>query len=418
MDKEISPEIRRRARRKRIIIASAAAAAFIVVICYLTTLGGRTVNSRDIRLASADRGTIDAAISATGQVVPAFEQTITSPIASRIMEVYARSGDTLSAGTPLLLLDLEQTRGELDALTSQRRIKELEMERSRVDLATRLSDLEMQVKVKEMTVSRLAADLVNERRLDSLGSGTGEKIRQAQLAYDTGVLELAQLRKQLEGSRRAADASLDVNRLDISIASATIADKQRTLDESKLLSPRAATLTFIVDEIGRQVGAGERLAVIADLEHFKVEGQIADKYANDMTVGQRVVVVSGKSKIDGVVTTIRPSSAGGVVSFSVSLPDDAGSRLRPGLRTDLYVMTDVKDDCTRIPRSGYYQGPGRYDLWIATDGATRLERREVTLGEGGTEYVEVKEGIAPGEEVAIVVPSDIPSAAKKLKIKR
>lgn len=417
MDKEISPEIINKRRHKRLVAAVAGGIAFCALIALLMTIGGRSVSGRDIKLATADRGTIDGTISATGQVVSAFEQTITSPIASRIMEVYARSGDTLEPGTPLLLLDLEQTRSELEALTSQRRIKELEMERSRVDLDTRLSDLEMQLKVKEMTVSRLAADLVNERRLDSLGSGTGEKVRQAELAYNTGVLELSQLRKQLEGSRRAAEASLDVNRLDIAIAGNIISDKQRTLDEAKLLSPRAATLTFIADEIGRQVGAGERLAVIADLEHFKVEGQIADKYANDMTIGQRVTVVSGKKKIEGVVTNIRPSSAGGVVSFSVSLPDDASASLRPGLRTDLYVMTDVMDDCVRIPRSSYYQGPGQYDLWVMTRGADVLERRSVMLGQGGTEFVEVREGIEAGEQVALVVPDNLPPSAKKLKIK-
>lgn len=418
MDKEISPEIRRKARRRRIIYAAAAAVAFVAVIAGIAMAGGTSIDARDIRLAPADRGTIDAAISATGQVVPAFEQTITSPIASRIVEVYARSGDTLSAGTPLLLLDLEQTRSELQSLASQQRIKELEMEKARVDLATQLSNLEMQLKVKEMTVNRLAADLVNERRLDSLGSGTGEKVRQAELAYNTGILELEQLRKQLDGARHTADASMDVNRLDIAVFGATIADKQRTLDEAKLLSPRAATLTFITDEIGRQVSPGEKLAVIADLEHFKIEGQIADTYANRMTIGQRVAVVSGKERTEGAITNIQPSSAGGVVTFTVSLPNDTTTHLRPGLRTDLYVMTDVRADCVRIPRGKFYNGAGRYELWVATPDGQTLERRTVSLGDGGTEYVEVRSGIDPGESFAITLPDNISSSAKKLKIKK
>ena len=165
------------------------------------------------------------------------------------------------------------------------------------------------------------------------------------------------------------------------------------------------------------MGAGERLAVIADLEHFKVEGQIADKYANNMTIGQRVTVVSGKTKINGVITNIRPSSAGGVVSFSVSLPDDASAFLRPGLRTDLYVMTDVMDDCVRLPRASYYQGPGQYDVWVAVDGGRSLEKRSILLGQGGTEFVEVKDGISAGEQVALMFPDNIPGSARKLKIK-
>lgn len=418
MDKEISPEIRRKARRKRLAIAAGCLAAFILFIVFLSTLGGRSVDSRDIRLARADRGTVDASISATGLVVPAFEQTITSPISSRIIEVYARSGDTLVEGTPLLLLDLEQTRNELMALTSQQRIKELEMEKNRVELSTRISDMEMQLKVKEMTISRLAADLVNERRLDSLGSGTGEKVRQAELAYNTGLLELDQLRRQLDGARLTAGATMDVNQLDLTVFGTTIAEKQRTLDDAKLLSPRAATLTYIADEIGRPVSKGEKLAVIADLAHFKVEGQIADNYANRLTIGQRVAVLSGRERSEGTITNIQPSSAGGTVTFTVSLADNAASSMRPGLRTDLYVMTDVKSDRLRIPRAPYYRGAGKYDMWVATPDGARLEKRIVTLGEGGTEYVEVVAGIRQGEEVAILVPDDIPSSASRLKIKK
>ena len=55
-----------------------------------------------------DSGSIDVSITASGRVVPAFELTITSPISSQILEVYAHSGDTVDVGTPLMRLDLEQ----------------------------------------------------------------------------------------------------------------------------------------------------------------------------------------------------------------------------------------------------------------------------------------------------------------------
>ena len=45
----------------------------------------------------------------------------------------------------------------------------------------------MQAKVKEMDVNRLHAEVINERRLDSIGSGTGERVREAEFAYETGV---------------------------------------------------------------------------------------------------------------------------------------------------------------------------------------------------------------------------------------
>ena len=55
-----------------------------------------------------------------------------------------------------------------------------------------LNYLEMQAKVKEMDVNRLHAEVINERRLDSIGSGTGERVREAEFAYETGRLQLEQ----------------------------------------------------------------------------------------------------------------------------------------------------------------------------------------------------------------------------------
>ena len=379
-------------------------------------MGGGSVNSRDIILAPADRGAMEAAVNATGKVVPAFEQTITSPIASRIVEVYAKSGDTLQVGTPLLLLDLESDERELESLLDQQSIKQLERQKERVNTATRLSDLEMQLKVKEMTVDRLRAAVDNERRLDSLGSGTGEKVRQAQLAYDTGRLELEQLRVQLDGERDLAQASEAVRDLDMNVFASTIASKRRTLEDARLLSPRSAVLTYIADEIGSPVAPGEKLAVIADLSHFKLEGQVADTYAGKLAAGQRVIVVLGKERIEGSVSAIRPSSAGGVVTFAVRINDEGASGLRPGLTADIYLLTAVKEDVVRIPRGTYYKGPGKYELWVEDSGENSIVRRSVTLGDGNSDFVEVVTGISPGERV--VINGYAPETPRKsLKIK-
>lgn len=389
------------------IIKTAIGALAIAGVVTAATLffGGGTVSRHDLQMAQADRGILESAISASGRVVPAFEQTITSPIESRIVEIYATAGDTLEPGTPLLRLDLQGEERELATLIDQHSIKRLEREQARVNSRTHISDLEMQLKVKEMTVDRLRASVENERRLDSLGSGTGEKVRQAQLAYDTGRLELEQLRTQLCGERDVAAAAAAVIDLDLSVFESSIAEKRRTIDDARLLSPRSATLTYIADEIGRRVAPGEKLATIADLRHFKIAGQVADTYADRLTAGQRAIVTLGRERVEGVVSGIEPSSTGGVVTFSVRLLNESNPRMRPGLATDIYVMTQVKDSVVRIPRGSYYQGPGPYDMWIVDSGGNTLVRRSVRLGDSNFDYVEVVSGIAPGETVALTAPT-------------
>lgn len=269
MDREIPKEVLRRERRNLIIKWSAISVAVIVVIIVLLSMMRRSVNAADLTFSIADVGTIETSVNASGRVVPAFEEIINSPISTKIVEVYSTEGDSVAAGTPLLLLDLQSAQVEVDKLNDERRRMTYQLEQQRLANHTYLSSLEMQLKVKEMDVNRKRVEVVNERRLDSIGSGTGEKVREAELAYRTGVLELEQLRQQLVNDRQVKDAELKMKQIEIDIFEKNYAEKMRTLNDARILAPRPATLTYINNNIGQQIGQGEKVAVISDLRDRK-----------------------------------------------------------------------------------------------------------------------------------------------------
>lgn len=335
MDREIPKEVRDKERRNRIIKYAVAVGAVVVVIAVVMSLMRSSVNKKDIVLATVDRGTIESSVSASGKVAPAFEEVINSPISTRIVEVYRKAGDSVDVGTPLLRLDLQSTETELNKLLDQSQMKQYEIEQMKLNNNTRLSDLAMNVKVKAMAVSRMEVELRNERYLDSLGSGTGDKVRQVELAYNTGKLELEQLRQQLENERQVRDADLRVKELELNIHNKNLAEMRRTLSEAQVQSPRKATLTYINNQVGQQIGAGEQIAIISDLSHFKVDGEIADSYGDRVSVGSHAIVKIGREKLDGTVSNVTPLSRNGVIAFSIQLDDDSHARLRSGLKLSL-----------------------------------------------------------------------------------
>ena len=374
--------------------------ALVVVVAALLLLMRQSVKRADLLVATVDTGVIETSVTGSGSVVPAFEEIINSPINTRIVEVYCKAGDSVEAGTPLLRLDLQSTETELNKLKDQIEMKRYELEQQRVNNSTRMSDLAMQVKVKEMAVNRLEVELRNERYLDSLGSGTGDRVRQAELAYNTGRLELEQLRQQYANERKVTDAGLSVKNLDINIAGKNLGELRRTLDDARIRAPRKATLTYVNDQIGQKVSEGERIAIISDLSHFKVDGEIADAFGDKVRVGSKAVVKLGRERMPGMVSNVTPLSRNGVISFSVRLDDNANSRLRSGLKTDVYILCDVVEDAMRLKNGSYYTGPGVYELFVF-DSDDELVKRNVRLGESNYEYVEVREGLKPGDKVVI-----------------
>ena len=401
MDRELAPKVRNSARRRKYLPYIIGGTAFTAGLITLLIASRQSVDREDLLITTVDSGTIETSVTGSGSIVPAFEEIINSPINSRIIEVYCKAGDSVDIGTPLLRLDLQSTETELNKLKDQIQMKNYELEQQKVNNNTRVSDLAMQVKVKEMTVNRLEAELRNERYLDSLGSGTGDRVRQAELAFNTGKLELEQMRQQLANERKVTAAGLSVKNLDINIARKNLGEMSRTLDDAQIKAPRKATLTFINDQIGQKVSEGEKIAIISDLSHFKVDGEIADAYGDRIRVGSKAVVRIGRSeRMNGTVSNVTPLSRNGVISFSVRLDDDADSRLRSGLKTDVYIMCNVMEDVRRIKNGSFYTGPGSYELFVF-NGDDKLERRSVRLGDSNFEFVEVVDGLNDGDRVVV-----------------
>lgn len=412
MDREISKEVRRKELRRQVLKIGGGIVAAGVVIVVMISWMQTSLNRKDLNVSTVERGMIEVSVSASGKVVPAFEEIINSPINSRIREIYRKGGDSVEAGTPILRLDLQSAETDYKKQLDEEQVKQLQLEQLRISNRSKLSEMEMKLKVSRMELNRKEVELRNERYLDSLGAGTADKVRQAELDYNVSVLRLKEDEQKYLNEQASTAADLKVKELELNIFRKSLAETRRTLEDARILSPRKAILTYVNNEVGAQVAEGSRVAIISDLSHFKIEGEIADTYGDRIAPGSRAVVKVGNDKLDGVVSDVTPLSKNGVISFSVRLEEDNHRRLRSGLKTDVYVMNAVKEDVLRIANASYYVGKGEYDLFVVDGG--QLLKRKVQLGDSNFEYVEVTGGLQEGDRVVV---SDMTAFKSKTKLK-
>ena len=412
MDREISKEVQRKEQRKQFIRIGTAVGGFIVLIVVVISMLQTSLKRKDLNISTVDKGVIEVSVSASGKVIPAFEEIINSPINSRIVEVYKRGGDSVDVGTPILKLDLQSAETEYNKQLDEEQMKSLQLEQQRVTNHNKLSEMEMNLKVSRMELDRKAVELRNERYLDSLGAGTTDKVRQVELDYNVSILKLKEDEQKYKNEQALADADLKVKELELNIFRKSLAETRRTLEDAQIRSPRKAILTYVNNEIGSQIGQGAKVAIVSDLSHFKIEGEIADTYGDRIAAGSKAVIKIGSEKLDGTVSDVTPLSKNGVISFTVQLEEDNHKRLRSGLKTDVYVMNAVKDDVLRIANSSYYVGKGEYELFVVN--GNQLLKRKVQLGDSNFEYVEVVSGLQEGEQVIV---SDMNAYKDKNKLK-
>lgn len=412
MDREISKAEQRKEQRKQFMKIGAGVGIGIALIAVVISFLQTSLNRKDLTISTVDKGVIEVSVSASGKVIPAFEEIINSPINSRIVEIYKKGGDSVDIGTPILKLDLQSAETDYKKLLDEEQMKRLELEKLRVTNHSKLSEMEMKLKVSRMELDRKAVELRNERYLDSLGAGTTDKVRQVELDYNVSQLKLKEDEQKYINEQALTDADLKVKELELNIFRKGLAETKRTLDDAQIRSPRKAILTYVNNEIGSQVGQGTKVAIVSDLSHFKIEGEIADTYGDRIAAGSKAVVKIGSDKLDGTVSDVTPLSKNGVISFTVQLEEDSHRRLRSGLKTDVYVMNAVKDDVMRIANASYYIGKGEYELFVVN--GDQLLKRKVQLGDSNYEYVEVISGLEPGDQVVV---SDMASYKDKNKLK-
>ena len=154
MDREISKEVRQKEQRKQFIKLGAGIGIAVVLIGGVIGFMQTSLQRKDLVFSTVDKGGIEVSVSASGKVVPAFEEIINSPINSRIVEIYKKGGDSVDVGTPILKLDLLSAETDYKKQLDEEQMKRLQLDQLRIQNRNKLSEMEMQLKVSRMELNR------------------------------------------------------------------------------------------------------------------------------------------------------------------------------------------------------------------------------------------------------------------------
>lgn len=159
--------------------------------------------------------------------------------------------------------------------------------------------------------------------------------------------------------------------------------------------------------LNSSVEPDKHLLEIVDLSEVYAEGSIFEGQIARVKVGQqaRVSVESFPGEtFEGTVETMSgtldPQTRTLKVWARVANPE---GRLRPNMRATLHIVTEAAEAVVAIPHSAVLGDGGNLFAFVQTD-ATGLvfERRRLVTGIRDDRYVEVIEGIYPGDQVVTV----------------
>ncbi|HET9502186.1 MAG TPA: HlyD family efflux transporter periplasmic adaptor subunit [Hymenobacter sp.] len=400
MDRAISTPTQHRRRLRAWLLGLGALAAALAAAVGLRTVLQPSLRRADLLTARVETGDVDATLTAAGTVIPAREAVLTSPIQSTIRRVVLAVGARVQPGQTILELDKDLAASALAKLDDEQLRNQNKNAQLGLTLTRSLTDLQAQQQTQDLKVSSLQSALRDEQHLLEVGGGTAEAVRQAELNLRTARLEAQRLRQQLANQRQASQADRRELGFTVSMQQRAILEQAAKLRQADISSQQPGVLTWVNDNLGTTVQAGDALARVADLSRYRVRATLADTYADQLHPGDAVRVRLGPgTDLPGTVASISPAVDKGTVTFYATLNNDHHPALRANLRADVFVLTRAHRAVPRLRNGPFYQGGQEQPVFVLSGG--RAVRRVVRFGDSNADYVQVLSGLAVGEEVVI-----------------
>ena len=399
MDREVAPDQVKTERNRKWIVGIIVAVLLIISLYLFKKSLSSSIESSRIRTGIVQRGDVDNTLSATGEVIPAYEQIITSPIRASIKSILLSPGTKVQPGQAIVELDKSLTQIEFERYEDQLALKKNSIEQLRMKLDKNLYDAEISDKIKLLNINKLKADLEDAKRLEKVGGGTKEDITRAQNALRIAELEKQQLENDLSYNRKSMGASLRETELGAQIEGKNLKELQHKLKMADIVADRKGVLTWVNENIGSSVNEGEMLARVADLGSFRVEGSCSDVYAEQVKAGLSVIIKVNESVLRGMISQVKPAVKDGVIGFVIQLENAQNESLRPNMKVEVYVVTNRSSNTLRVANGPAFTGKRKQFVYVLQDNIAR--RREVETGLSNFDYVEIKSGLSVGEKVIV-----------------
>jgi membrane fusion protein (multidrug efflux system) len=267
---------------------------------------------------------------------------------------------------------------------------------------------------QEVTLSSQVEGQIRELKVD-LGDQVEDGQVLAQIEDDQWRARLREVEAMLakaqadeaRGRQLAAANIISPQEYDSVKTSAAVALAQRdslrvTIQHARVQSPISGAVAKRFVSVGEYVHPGSQLFALVAEDPLKLRGDVPERFANELQVGQSVQVhvdAFPDRPFTGQVARISPASNPENRSVAVeALVANRDRALKPGFFANAAIVTRTDDRALMIPQEALITFAGVTKLFVVKDGAAY--ERQVRVGRRGSAgMVEISEGLGPDEVV-------------------
>jgi HlyD family secretion protein len=399
MDREISQSVQLKKKRKKWLLTAVGFVAIVFAIFGFRNLLHTKVDKSKLRIATVTTGNIEQTLTASGEIIPEFEQRLVTPIQARIESVILPAGSVVEANQSILSLNKEFARNERDRILNEWKLSKNALSKLKFQLERGLLDIDTKLSIQKLRMKQLQQRLEDSEHLVKVGGKNQKEADQAKLDLDIAQLEISQLDNDLISKKGSMKADLDAQQIQVSIAQQALNELDAKLKKADVAPNRKGIVTWVNEKIGSMLQANEEVARVADLSTFRVVGSISSVHADKLSSGMPAIVQVNKKELRGIIVNVQPEVTNNTVKFIIALEDKSDASLRPNMRVQVYVVTGSQENTLKIANGPAFTGKYYQKVFVLK--GDQLEKREVKVGLVNFDEVELTGNVKKGEQIVI-----------------
>ena len=337
-----------------------------------------------LTVATVTEGPFEDYIAVRGAVAPFIIDYLTTDQGGTVKQVLVEDGAMVKSGQPLIILSNP-------ALQLQVAAQQLTFEQNRFKYENDLLDIEHQI-------SRLKNDLARDKILLDGNAIAPSTYKQEQEEYDYYL----KLRAATIASR---DVEQRVRTTQLTGATPGVGAQVNVanagVEALTMRAPMDGQLTALDAEVGESKAQGAVLGQVNSADRFKLTAQVDEFYLGRMALGQTALFSVDGSDYRAKIAKVYPQVINGTFKVDLYFDGAPPTDIHVGQAIDLKVELGGAARAVLLPNGPFYQDTGGSWVFALDSSGRSATRRNVRLGRRNPDFVEVIDGLRPGEKVIV-----------------
>ena len=391
---------KKRLPRWAMFAAAGVVLLLLVLAWFLAPRGNRqTVPLDRLTISEVRNGTFDDFLPLRSLVTPLLTVYLDAVEGGRIDKILVEDGAYVKKGQLLAVL----TNADLQLSTL----------RSQTDVAQQIYNLQLTELSREQTrsqnnqaVTAAENEYAKARRLYDLQVPLAQRGFVAGKVFNDTRDDLQAAQRRLADARatQAAENRLQSNQLSQMRATArtlqnALGIARTNLDQLNLRAPVDGQLSAFSIQIGQSMSRGERLGQIDSPGHNKLRAQVDEFYLGRVQPGQIATVDYAGKTYKLKVARIYPQVKNGIFEADLWFVGTEPQGIQRGQTLQAKLTLGDPTPARLLPNGAFYNDTGGQWVFVVAPGGGSAVKRQVRLGRRNADFIEVLDGLEPGEKV-------------------